>query len=188
MEVRNVMGLVAVLALASCAVSGPVAPVPLAAPVLLAAPVAPVPLTHAYVDEVHTGGHEAEHGRGTQAINLFAGAVVDVNNRGGTTVGIDYEYRLSHKWGVGGFAESVTRVDRSFAAGALLYWHAVGKLVLVGGLGQEHHGGHWEGILRVGGFYEFPMESGWVISPAVFYDFSEATDLLILGVNFGYIF
>lgn len=56
------------------------------------------------------------------------------------------------------------------------------------GLGTERHDEHWEGILRVGGFYEFPMESGWVISPAIFYDFSEATDLVLIGLNMGYIF
>jgi len=174
MRLQAARSLAAVLVLASCAAPSRVAPEPLR------------------VDDVRTAAHASdhgvEHGRGTQAVNLFTGAVVDHVRGEGATIGIDYEYRLSHKWGVGGFAEGVTGVDRSFAAGGQLYWHAVRDLILVAGLGGERHHGHWERILRIGGFYEFPLESGWVISPAVFYDFSEATDVVLIGLNVGYIF
>lgn len=87
---------------------------------------------------------------------------------------------------MGGFAENVTGLDRAFAAGFQLGWHCYRELVVVAGPGLERREGDWEPIVRVGAFYEFPTGGGWVLSPAVFYDFLEAEDLWIYGLNLGY--
>ena len=129
--------------------------------------------------------HGEEHGAGTQALNLFLGGSSEFGDRDGETLGVDYEYRLAPKWGVGGFAEGVSGLDRSFSVGAQLYWHPVGELVLVGGPGLERREGQWEPIARFGTFYEFPIGDGWVISPALFYDITTEEGLFIYGFNFG---
>jgi len=131
--------------------------------------------------------HAEEHGAGTQSLNAFAGGSQEVGDRDGGTFGVDYEYRLAPRWGVGGFAETIAGLERSFAVGAQAYWHAVDELVLVAGPGLERSHEDWSGILRVGGFYEFSLGDGWVLSPAIFYDFTEHDDILIYGLNLGYI-
>ena len=145
-------------------------------------PSAPVSLTSQ--TEEH---HSEEHRAGTQAVNFFFGSSTEVGNQDGLTFGLDYEYRLAHEWGVGGFAEAITGLDRSFATGIQAYWHPVGELVLVAGPGAERLHDEWGAIARVGMFYEFPLGRSWVLSPAVFYDFTEHENLLIYGVNLGYV-
>lgn len=122
-------------------------------------------------------------------INAFVGlAREDVEPRG-FAVGLDYEYRLSERWGVGGFAETVDGEGRTFVGGAQAFLHATDALVLIAGTGRERKDEHWGTILRVGAFYEIPLSDGWVISPAASYDFSledSEEDVLGLGVNLGY--
>jgi hypothetical protein len=102
--------------------------------------------------------HSEGHGAGTQAVNVFAGGSDEVGDDDGATFGLDYEYRLAPEWGVGGF-----------------------------GPGVERRHDEWSAIARVGTFYEFPLRGGWVLSPAVFYDFTEHENLLIYGFNLGYV-
>jgi len=130
---------------------------------------------------------EEEHGAGTQAVNAFLGVAGEDGELEGAAIGLDYEYRLSADWGVGPFAETVTGIDRSFTAGAQLYWHALGELVFVAGPGIERHRDEWRPIGRLGAFYELPLGDGWVMSPGVFYDVTEAEGILILGLDLGYV-
>jgi len=131
-------------------------------------------------------GHEG-HGKGSQAFNVFAGGSGEIGDKDGWTFGVDYEYRLSEPLGIGAFAELVTGLDRSFATGVQLYWHAIGDLVLVAGPGLERHHDEWLPLARLGGFYEFPLGGGWVLSPALFYDIVEGDDFWIFGLNLGFL-
>lgn len=131
--------------------------------------------------------HSEGHGAGSQGLSVFIGSTTEFLDSEGLTVGLDYEYRLSHKWGVGGFAEGISGLDRSFAVGAQGYWHVAGELVLVAGPGAERRHEEWEPIVRVGGFYEFPLGAGWMIAPAIFYDITPEQDIFIYGVNLDYI-
>lgn len=143
------------------------------------------PIPPSATDEVHAGEAHHEHGRGTQAVNVFIGGVDEIGRDEGFAIGIDYEYRLSPKWGVGGFAEAVTGAERSFVAGLQGYWHAVADLVLVAGPGVERRDGEAEGVFRIGAFYEFPLQTGFVLSPGIFYDFVEGDDVVVYGINIG---
>jgi len=139
-------------------------------------------------EEEHAPEHAEGHGAGAQAVNFFLGGSSDIGDADGLTVGVDYEYRLSRLWGIGGFAEGVGGLNRSFSVGAQAYWHGAGNLILVAGPGLERRHDEWEPIARVGGFYEFPLEDGWILSPGIFYDFTPNEDLLIYGINLGYAF
>jgi len=142
--------------------------------------------SHGQAEEGHDGGHEG-HGKGSQAFNFFAGGSRETGDRDGWTFGVDYEYRLSDPLGIGGFAEFVSGLDRSFATGLQLYWHAVGDLVLVAGPGLERHHDEWRPLARLGGFYEFSLGGGWVLSPAFFYDIAEGENFWIYGLNLGFL-
>lgn len=52
--------------------------------------------------------------------------------------------------------------------------------------GTEYRSVEWSAIFRVGGFYEFPLSGGRVLSPAVFYDFTDGHDnTFVYGFNVG---
>lgn len=136
-----------------------------------------------------------EHGAGTQAVNLFLGGSREDGERNGFTFGLDYEYRVLDDIGVGGFSEATAGLHRAFATGGQVYWHAWRELVLTGGVGAElkdHHTGEgatWDPIVRIGASYEIPLsDDGWVISPAISYDFTQEENLLLFGANLGYVF
>ena len=131
------------------------------------------------------GAEHAEHGPGTQTFNVFLGGIDEVRGEAGLAFGVDYEYRLRRKWGIGGFAEGVTGAKRSFVGGLQAYWHAVGDLVLVSGVGMERREHEWEPILRVGGLYELAMVEGFVLSPSLFYDFTPDHGVLVGGLSIG---
>lgn len=149
---------------------------------MMATPVS-VASQEAHAGAAHAGGQE--HGAGTQTVNFFLGGLDEFGASDGFVLGTDYEYRIVDDWGLGGFMEGVAGSDRSFAAGGQVYWHAVSDLVLVVGVGAERRHADWEPILRTGGFYEFHMGSGLVISPAIYYDFTPSEEVLIYGFNVG---
>ena len=130
---------------------------------------------------------DAERGRGSQAVTGFLGGSGEVGDLEGWTFGVDYAYHLSSTWAVGGFAEAVSGLDRSFAAGLQAVWLPIWDVVLVAGPGLERHHDEWRPIVRVGGAYEFPLGDGWVLAPGVYYDFTDGNDLLIYGLNLAYI-
>ena len=137
-------------------------------------------------EEDHSEEHSEEHGAGTQTINLFFGGSGEVGDLDGFTFGVDYGYRIGPRWGVAAFAETVTGLDRSFAAGVGAFWHPIGEWGLFAGPGLERNHDEWGALGRVGTYYEFFLDDGWVLTPAVYYDFSEHTDLLIYGAYIGY--
>jgi hypothetical protein len=134
-----------------------------------------------------SAAREGEPEGETHAVNAFVGGSAEIGDRDGHTFGVDYEYRFAPRWGVGGFLEAVTGLDRTLATGAQLYWHAVADLVLVAGPGLERSHEEWGGLLRTGGFYEFSLGNGFVLSPALFYDFTEHDNFFLYGLNLGYV-
>ena len=123
--------------------------------------------------------------RGEQTLNLYLGGALQADEREGYTFGGEYEYRLNEAFGVGAFAESVAKVERVFASGALLYWHPVGDWVLLTGPGYERAEGEWSPILRVGAAYEIELGGGLFLTPELSFDFSEGEDLWVFGFNLG---
>ncbi len=186
---RNWPSLALSLALAACTAPG--SPIGRSAPPAHSSPGGAVQALEAAEEQ----GGEPERGAGTQAVNLFLGGSREDGERNGFTFGLDYEYRVLDDVGIGGFSEATTGLHRAFATGGQVYWHAWRELVLTGGVGAElkdHHTGEgatWDPILRIGASYEIPLsDDGWVISPAVSYDFTQEENLLLFGANLGCVF
>ena len=130
-----------------------------------------------------------EGGLRRHILNGFAGLAREDADLAGVALGIDYEYRLSERWGFGGFTEAVVGEGRALIAGVDVVLHPAEAVSLFVGYGQEQKSDEWEGIVRVGGLYEFPIGEGWTLSPTVTYDFSlkrPEEDVLNLGLSLGY--
>lgn len=139
------------------------------------------------VQEHHAAGHE-RHGPGTQTANLFVGGSSEPGDLEGLTAGVDWEYRIAPRIGVGVFIESVTGQDRSLALGAQATIHATEHVLFFGGLGLERNHHEWGAIGRIGAGYEFPIENDLILTPTIAYDFSEHDDLIVYGVSIGMVF
>lgn len=132
-------------------------------------------------------GHGPEYRR--HILNGFAGIAHEDAETEGLGLGIDYEYRFSELFGVGAFTEFIAGEGRAVIVGADLVWHPTEPLSLFLGYGEERKNAEWEGVMRVGGLYEFPIGGGWAVSPTVAYDFSlkhPDEDVVVLGVSLGY--
>ncbi len=124
---------------------------------------------------------------GTHALNLFAGASLTESEEG-VSVGLDYEYRVTDLFGVGAFVDVAGGDFRSVALGAAVYIHPIERVVLVVGPGFDVDGSDGAFLLRLGGFYEFPVGKAgkYVIAPAVYYDFVDGHEnVIVIGVSFG---
>jgi hypothetical protein len=145
----------------------------------------PAPPLNSVLEDEHREEHEAHEGhkKGTQVATLFLGGSGEVGNSDGFALGAEYAYHVNDRWAYGAFADGVSGLDRSFAAGLQAYWHATHALVLVAGPGLELHHDEWRPIARLGATYEFPMGKGWALAPAVFYDITEGENLWIYGLN-----
>jgi hypothetical protein len=157
--------------LAAC-VAAP-APVHRASPAVRAAPL--------QEEEAAEEGPEA----GEWTTSVFVGGAGQLNDEYGTAWGLDVEYRVGPRWGVAAFAEAVTGVERVFAGGALAFVNPVGGWSLLAGPGMERADGEWSPIWRVGTSYEIRLAGGWLVTPSVYFDFSEHEDLLVYGAALG---
>jgi hypothetical protein len=112
------------------------------------------------------------------------------------TIGVDYKYRLDHKWALVGAAEielidyeihgeDLSREKALIVAGLVSYEVMPSWGVFAGG-GIEIEEHHSLAVVRAGTEYEFEIgEQGWVIAPVFFYDFKEEYDAFSLSVALG---
>lgn len=116
---------------------------------------------------------------------LFLG-VTHTEGDNASTIGLDYERRVSERLGVG-------IVFRDHAAGDIdstLYAvsfsiHTASPLSFVIAPGIEREDGENSGVLRVGAEYEFEIGSGWSLAPALYFDISEDETKEVLGAALG---
>jgi hypothetical protein len=114
------------------------------------------------------------------------------------TVGVDYSYWFSHKFGLGLYNDfeltsyvvetsADTLIPREYAyVGALVgIYEPVRGLGLYGGPGVELEEHHNFFVLKVGLEYAFAITDDWVTGFALGYDFKEEYDSWAAGVSVG---
>ncbi|MHC4957017.1 MAG: hypothetical protein ACYTGN_01480 [Planctomycetota bacterium] len=140
--------------------------------------------------ERHAFDEHFKRASGHHFVNLFLGVVANRRDQNGETIGIDYEYRISQKFGAGAFIDWSLGTARFAVLGVAAYWHPLDRFSLLTGPGVEvpvESGveGHENMLWRTGGFYEF-VAGEITIAPALFFDFVEGGEwTVVAGLNFG---
>lgn len=117
-------------------------------------------------------------------VAIFLGNTTDYHGENAFTVGAEYEYRLSRRWGAVGLVDYAgDKIDvLVLAAGAM--FHGIGGLRLQAAPGLDIHNGKSEFVVRFGALYDFHLGQ-WVLSPSVYVDVLELKQNLIYGFGFG---
>lgn len=123
---------------------------------------------------------------------------------GGAVLGLDYGYKLSERWTLGGFAEAVLGdVDAGAAGVTLTYFIVKERWWVQFGPGFEYEFGDGDAeededgfrtkfLLRFGTGAHFALPKEWFLSPAVYYDLlnpfgdrGEAEPVVIFALSVG---
>ena len=121
-----------------------------------------------------------------QTLALFTG-VTDDRGDNAFTLGLDYEYRVSEIFGVGGLVDLAGGGVRSFVVGAPVYLHPFSGLLLVAAPGIEHQDdGSNEFLFRLGVGWEFELSERFVLTPIVNVDFVDGEEIWVYGVALEY--
>jgi hypothetical protein len=135
-------------------------------------------------------GHAAQgHSRGHEA-GLFLG-VTDVDDRLRPTLGVDYEFRIGPRWGVGAIADwAFGGEGREFVLAAAGYLHLgpALRLQLAPGIQRDKAEREIEGVLRLGIAYWIGVDERWSVAPTVALDRVGGETIGVYGVTGGYRF
>ena len=148
--------------------------------------VSPTSEPEAGAQEVHGHGGDGPPEFERNAFFVTMAVVNEVRGGGGPGYGLEYEYQLSEHWGIAGFGEFVMGDLEIGVFGLLGYWHPTDRLAIGLGPGVETSSEETEGMIRLGGFYEF--EAGEiVIGPNIYFDYlpDHGEVAVVLGMQFG---
>jgi hypothetical protein len=119
-------------------------------------------------------------------LSLFAGFSTDLKGNAGYKLGIEYEYRLNKRMGVGGTFDFTGKDFKifSFSVGADFYLFKF-PLILGAGLGAKNQGSKWKPFVRGIAVYDFHI--GKIsLGPIVMYDiYFDNKDIISPGITFG---
>jgi len=131
-------------------------------------------------------------------VSFFGGLATytDVGETGGA-MGISYLYKFSHKWSAGLKLEYVTSsIERDIVGLVGVAFEAVDRLEFAVAFGAEqasadlveeeeiHTERDWEGLLRLGVAYGFPLRPGVYLAPEFNTDITSSRVTLVYGLVF----
>jgi hypothetical protein len=100
---------------------------------------------------------------------LLGGTSAPSENASGFTYGLDYEYRFTERFGLGGVVERAGGAIGATSLIALADLHITPRLVLQAGPGVVFENGERFAVGRVGAYYEFEL-GRYTLAPALSYD------------------
>jgi len=127
----------------------------------------------------------------THVLGVFAG-ILD-NGETDTVLGVEYEYKLNSKWGIGAVYEKASDAhhgDGITSKIAALYFHPIGDWRIGAGFGKEKIGGahpHTENLTRLGVSYDFHI-GNMGIAPSLNFDRINGHTSKVYGVAFVWAF
>ena len=125
---------------------------------------------------------------GPHHLSIIAGAtIIDAQeSESAFTLGLDYEYRVSDRLGLGVVVEHAFGPIESTTLLAVADIHLWKGLAIQTGPGVEFIDDKEEAfVLRLGALYEWELGDGFTVSPQVHYDFSDAEDAVVVAIGFG---
>ena len=136
--------------------------------------------------EVESAEEEAEHEHfHRHEITAFGGLTTHGRSETGGSFGAEYEYRLTELWGAGAWGEYTGGDFDTWLAGAAVTYRPVEPLRFLGSVGAVNDDGDYDGLVRVGVWYSFPVGE-YFVAPTFNVDFVEGGDTeLVYGLSFG---
>ena len=123
---------------------------------------------------------------GEQSLALFIG-ITDDRGDDAFSLGLDYEYKFSEVFGIGGLLDHAGGDVRTWVVGVPIFAHPVGGLVVLLAPGIEHQDdGDKEALIRLGAGWDFEVGERFVITPVFNIDFVDGDKVYVYGVEFGY--
>ena len=130
-------------------------------------------------------GHSGATGHHDHAIGLFLGFAAEESGarEDGVALGIEYERRLSDRFGIGGIVEhTYGELDVWVYAVSFAYHTGPWRLYAAPGIEDTHHGS--EKMLRIGVEYGLPI-GRWEIAPQFDFDIVDReSEVLVFGLTF----
>ena len=149
---------------------------------ILGLPLVAAALLVAAISSAHAAGADHPH-----HLAVVGGYATKSSGKEAAFVGIEYEYRLSDLWGIGGYAETTWGDFDLEALGLIATLHPGGGWKVLGGLGIERKLGTKKDKLlgRLGVGYDFHVGS-FSIGPLIAVDFIEDfSEVYYLGLAAG---
>ena len=138
----------------------------------------------ACAEETAHDGESHGHAVHKNLLALFVGVAADDRRDKGPALGIEYERRLSERFGVGVVVErTFGDLDSMVYAVPFAYHSGAWKAYIAPGI-EDREGHHTENLVRIGA--EDAFKAGrWEIAPQVDIDFVEGSQVFVIGVTFG---
>ena len=126
----------------------------------------------------------AEDGR--NEIAIFIG-ITDAAGDPGPSLGLDYEYRFSRLFGLGGTIEWTGADLRDGLVVVSFDWHVWKemKVFIAPGVEIGTRDGSDLFVVRIGIEYGFDIGKGWEIAPSLNFDFTNEDTAVVVGAAFG---
>lgn len=157
----------------------------IASRLLLLALVASAPIRADESTHADAPSHASAEHHHDNALGFFVGGATEEagSRESGLALGIEYERRLSPRFGIGGIVEhTYGDLDVWVYAVSFAYHAGPWRLYAAPGIEDTHHGS--ERMLRLGVEYGFPV-AGWEIAPQFDIDFVDReAEVLVIGLTF----
>ena len=101
------------------------------------------------------------------------------------SIGVDYEYRILKKLGIGALVDYAPGDLRTtvFAAGAFI--RPIGSLLVIAAPGFERHEQNRHALFRLGFGYEFDVADRFSLTPNFNIDFVNGRQVYVYGISLG---
>ncbi len=102
-----------------------------------------------------------------------------------TSFGIDYEYRFTKHFGVGGLVDYAGGDIDATVIAVVFFIHPFASANILIAPGLEIHDGHEEEMLRAGVGWDFHLGDKLTLTPTFAIDFVNSEEIKVYGINIG---
>ena len=150
----------------------------------LATALALLAASFASAEETAHDGESHGHAVHQNVLALFVGLAADDRRDKGPALGLEYERRLSARFGIGVMVErTFGDLDSMVYTVPFVYHSGTWKSYIAPGI-EDREGHDTEKLVRIGTEYGFKA-GAWEIAPQVNVDLVEGSQVLVIGVTFG---
>ena len=136
-------------------------------------------------DELRSKAHE--EGDYRNKVSLFGGNTQD-DSENGASIGLEYEYRINPRFGIGGLGEYAGGDFDSWVIGIPVFIHPHAGWFFRLAPGLEFEDSETSFLFRAGLGYEFELMPRWSLAPEINADFVDGDTKLVYGLTLSWKF